>query len=474
MQQFSSNVLQQLKSYVANNKLFDHTDTLLVTVSGGVDSMTLLHLLLVAGYKVGVAHCNFQLRGEDSEGDEQLVRCYCSERNIPFFVEHFDTGNYAAKKGISIQMAARELRYEWFESVATEHGFAKIAVAHNANDEVETFFLNLARGTGLRGLSGMAAAQGKIVRPLLFAPRADIAQYAQENSVPFREDLSNSQVKYSRNRIRIEIIPEFAKINPSFLSTMRGNMERLGAAQQLMEAMVNDLRKKACAEKGGALHIKISELPANHLRFWLFELLYDYGFSSATVGDIAAALNKTAGKIFYSPTHALLKDRDSLIVAPKEKITEAGMGVEEARLGSKYEEVELAEDKLSARKVKLGGMEFSFGILDKWNAPLNQGSNVALLDCDALQFPLKLRPWRAGDRFVPLGMKGEKKLSDFFTDCKFNLFEKREQLLLCSANGDVAWVAGRRVDNRYRVTEKTTRILKVKVESGMAQTLVTG
>jgi tRNA(Ile)-lysidine synthase len=457
-------VLQQFKSYIANNKLFNHTDTLLVTVSGGIDSMTLLHLLLAAGYRTGVAHCNFQLRGEASDGDEQLVRTCCATKNIPFFVAHFDAGKYAAEKGISIQMAARALRYAWFESVAAEHGFDKIAVAHNANDEVETFFLNLARSTGLRGLSGMAAAQGKIVRPLLFAPRADIACYAQENAVSFREDASNSQVKYARNRIRIEIIPEFVKLNPSFLSTMQGNMERLGAAQRLVGKMADELRKKACTEKADTLHIKISALPADQLHLWLFELLYGYGFSGATVDDIAAAINGISGKIFYSPTHTLLKDRDSLIVAKKrkEEVIASGLRIEDAKSGSKGWTAAAAKDNLNTCKVKLGGMEFSFEMLDNRSISLNQGSNVALLDYDALQFPLTLRHWREGDRFMPLGMKGEKKLSDFFTDCKLNLFEKQKQLLLCSANGDIAWVVGRRADNRYRVTGKTTRILMAK------------
>ncbi|MDR0711086.1 MAG: tRNA lysidine(34) synthetase TilS, partial [Prevotellaceae bacterium] len=187
-------MLQQFKSYVASNSLLDNTDSVLAAVSGGIDSMAMLHLLLAAGYKTGVAHCNFQLRGEESGGDERMVRERCDKENIPFFAVRFDTGCYAAQKGISIQMAARELRYTWLDSVAVAHGFDKIAVAHNANDEVETFFLNLVRGTGLRGLSGMAAAKGRIVRPLLFASRADILQYVREHDLRFREDSSNRQV----------------------------------------------------------------------------------------------------------------------------------------------------------------------------------------------------------------------------------------------------------------------------------------
>jgi tRNA(Ile)-lysidine synthase len=453
-------MLHRLTSYIARNKLLGHADRLLVAVSGGVDSMTLLHLLRAAGYRVGVAHCNFGLRGKASDGDEQLVRSGCSTKNIPLFVKRFDTAGYVGRQGISIQMAARELRYAWFEEVAAAHGFDKIAVAHNANDEVETFFLNLVRGTGLRGLTGMAPAQGKVVRPLLFAPRSEILQYAQEHGVRFREDASNSQVKYARNRIRLNVLTELTKINPSLLTTMQGNMEHLKAAQRLVLGMVDDLQKKACCQRGGKLHVKISELPTGQVAFWLFELLREHGFSGATVGDIAAALHGESGKIFYSPTHQLLKDRDELIVAPKggEKPEDGTPGMEDVAAA------EIDEKGLHGQRVEAGCTALSFEVINATSAPLNQGSSVALLDYNALQFPLTLRRWRAGDRFAPLGMKGEKKLSDFFTDCKLNLFEKRALLLLCSANGDVAWVVGLRMDNRYRVTKSTRRMLKVVAE----------
>jgi tRNA(Ile)-lysidine synthase len=460
-------VLHQFTSYIARGKLFCHTDSLLVTVSGGVDSMTLLHLLLATGYKVGVAHCNFRLRGEESDGDEQLVRQRCTRENIPLFVAHFDTEKYAGQKGISTQMAARELRYAWFEEVTAAHGFTKIAVAHNANDEVETFFLNLVRGTGLQGLLGMAAAQRKIVRPLLFAPRTEILQYAQEHGIHFREDSSNSHVKYARNRIRINVLPELAKLNPSLLPTMQGNMERLRAAQRLVAGMVDDLQKKACTQKEDMLYIKISELPAEQRSFWLFELLHERGFSSATVNGIEAALSGASGKIFYSPTHRLLKDREMLIVAPKKRGTiEGERATGDWKPTATSWAVELKEEGLDGQEVKVGSAVFSFEIIEAASVRLNQGSNVALLDCDMLQFPIRLRRWQAGDRFAPLGMKGEKKLSDFFTDSKLTLFEKQEQLLLCSANGDVAWVAGRRIDNRYRVTKNTRRILKAALSGG--------
>jgi tRNA(Ile)-lysidine synthase len=242
-------------------------------------------------------------------------------------------------------------------------------------------------------------------------------------------------------------------------------MERLRAAQCLVAGMVDDLQKKACSQKEDMLYIKISDLPTEQRGFWLFELLHERGFSGATVSDVVAALDGESGKIIYSPTHQLLQDREMLIVAPKkrEKLEMDKLSAEVCRLSAVGHPIEIEEAGLDGQTVKVGSVELSFEIIDATNVPLNQGSSVALLDYDALQFPLQLRCWQTGDRFVPLGMKGEKKLSDFFTDSKLNLFEKQEQLLLCSANGDVAWVAGLRMDNRCRVTKNTRQILKAVV-----------
>ncbi|MDR3329545.1 MAG: tRNA lysidine(34) synthetase TilS [Prevotellaceae bacterium] len=438
-----------LISYIRSHRLFASRDRLLVGVSGGVDSMSLLHLLLTAGYHVGVAHCNFGLRGEESDGDERLVLRYCAERRVPYFTTRFSTASHAYSKGISIQMAARELRYEWFEQVADEHGFDKIVVAHNANDEVETFFLNLTRGAGLRGLLGIAAVQGNVVRPLLFAQRSEILDYARDQKVPFREDSSNSDLKYGRNRIRLNVLPELTALNPSFLPTMRSNMAHLGAAQQIINGLTENLRQAACTESDGKLHICIERLPAAHCEFWLFELLHGFGFSEPTVSDIAKALEGTSGKVFCSPTHTLLKDREHLIVSPHEEAPAV--------------ELHIGAEGLHGSEVYASGQRLTFRLLDKPPAYSQQGSSVALLDYKSLQFPLTLRTWQAGDSFIPLGMKGAKKLSDFFINSKLNRFEKQHQLLLCSAGGEVAWAVGLRIDNRYRITPKTMQTLMVNL-----------
>jgi tRNA(Ile)-lysidine synthase len=438
-------VLQKFQQYLADNRLFDRSHRLLAAVSGGIDSMTMLHLLHVGGYSLAVAHCNFSLRGAESDGDEQLVRNACLHYGLQLFVRQFDTLNYARQKKISVEMAARELRYAWFDELAVQHDFHRVVVAHNANDNAETFLLNLARGTGLRGLTGMSAEQGRVVRPLLFASRGDVEQYAASQQIRYREDSSNGDTRYLRNRIRHRIVPELQQLNPSFLHTMQCNMQHIAQAQHILGAMTYGLRRKACTQQGDTLHISIDALPKHNRSFWLFELLHDYGFSSAVVGSLAEALEGVSGKRFYSPTHLLIKDRGQLLVMPQ---SEAESGFEVV--------VEEQVGELTA-----GNRRFTFELLDAHNLNLHQGSSVALLDLDRLQFPLKLRSWREGDAFVPLGMSGEKKLSDYFIDAKLSLADKPHQAVLCSADGRIAWLVGHRIDERFKLDDGTKKVMKI-------------
>jgi tRNA(Ile)-lysidine synthase len=423
-------------------------------VSGGVDSVVLLHLLCQAGYRVGVAHCNFALRGKESDGDENFVRELCTKNKLPFFTRKFNTQEYADAQGVSIQMAARTLRYEWFEQVAHENNFTKIAVAHNLNDDVETFFINLTRGTGLQGLSGMSPLQGKIARPLLFAKREEIMSCAKSHHLCYREDSSNSDVKYARNFIRHRILPEFAELNPSFLHSMQQNIGRINSAQQAIDSMANEVKKHCCTEVDGKLHIRISALPDTQRSFWLYELLQEYNFSGNMVENIAQSLEKISGKTFHSPTHTLIKDRDLLIVSSrKNDDVQDSIYITQTDIDN-GEQIPLTAGKvLQLRVVNRNEVDFS------------QGNRVAFLNYDLLQFPLTLRTWHSGDSFIPLGMSGEKKLSDFFIDIKLNLLEKSEQLLLCSNNGNIAWILERRLDNRYRITPNVQKILRVEIKS---------
>ncbi|MDR2938210.1 MAG: tRNA lysidine(34) synthetase TilS [Prevotellaceae bacterium] len=446
-------MLLRLQKFVEQHQLFTPHDHILVGVSGGVDSVALLHLLLCAKYKIAVAHCNFSLRGEESDGDEDFVRALCTKNNLPFFTTKFNTEEYAKAQGVSIQMAARALRYQWFEQVASENSFTKIAVAHNLNDDVETFFINLARGTGLQGLQGISPLQNKLVRPLLFATREEIVRYATQHSIGHREDSSNSSTKYARNFIRHQILPEFAQLNPSFLQSMQQNMARISSAQQAIESVATEIKKRCCTEVDGNLHISISALPEAQREFWLYELLQDYNFSGDVVKNIAQSLDGISGKKFYSPTHALIKDRDLLIVSLQKNSEQSSISIAQSEVDAGVQ-IPLSTGKtLALRVVHRSEVDFSLG------------ENVAFLSYENLQFPLALRGWQSGDSFVPLGMSGEQKLSDFFVNIKLSIFEKSAQLLLCCASGSVAWVLGRRVDNRFRVRPEAQKILRAEIIS---------
>jgi len=447
-------MLQRLQKFIEQHRIFTLHDCILTGVSGGVDSVVLLYLLRQAGYKVGVAHCNFALRGKESDGDEDFVRELCAKNKLPFFTRRFNTQEHAEAQGVSIQMAARTLRYEWFEQVARENDFTKIAVAHNLNDDVETFFINLTRGTGLQGLSGMSPLQGKVARPLLFATREEIASCAKLHQLCHREDSSNSDTKYARNFIRHRILPEFANLNPSFLHSMQQNMGRINSAQQAVDSMASEVKKSCCAEADGKLHIRINALPTAQRSFWLYELLQEYNFSGSVVENIVQSLEKNSGKKFYSPTHTLIKDRDFLIVSPhKDDNMQECICIAQADVDGGVQVPLNTGTVLELRVANRNDVDFS------------QGNHIAFLNYDLLQFPLTLRSWHNGDSFIPFGMSGEKKLSDFFIDIKLNLLEKSEQLLLCSANGNIAWILGRRLDNRYRVTDKSQKILRVEIKS---------
>ncbi len=445
-------MLQRLKNFIDQHRIFSPKENILVGVSGGVDSITLLHLLCEAGYQVGVAHCNFSLRGNESDGDETFVRELCHKNNLPFFTRRFNTEEYAEAQDVSIQMSARALRYEWFEQLMSENGYDKVAVAHNLNDNVETFFINLTRGTGLSGLTGMAPLQNRVARPLLFATRDEIMEYSAQHNLTYREDSSNASTKYARNYIRHRIMPEFTNVNPSFLRSMQNNIERLTETQLVIEDFASELKKRCCAIESNVLHISIAVLPAVQQGFWLYELLREYNFSGAVVNDIAQSLSKTSGKKFYSPTHTLIKDRDTLIVS---------LNVGAAH----FTPTDIPqEDIKNGTQISLpNGSALQLSIVGQEHVNFSLGMSVAFFSYDKLQFPLTLRRWQAGDSFVPFGMTGEKKLSDFFIDAKLNLLEKEQQLVLCAANGDIIWVVNQRPDNRYRITSSTKNILKVEI-----------
>ena len=407
--------------------------------------MVMAALLIRLGYKVGIAHCNFSLRGEESDGDEQLVVDFARKNGLPIHTIRFYTKSYAKEHVISTQMAARELRYSWFSELCREHGYTHIAIAHNRDDNVETFFVNLSRGTGIKGLCGIAVKSQNVVRPILFLSRKEIQSYAESGDVAYRNDSSNSSDYYARNRIRHNVVPEMRTVNPSFDRTMEENMCRMQQVDSLLSRLVGDFKEKYCAEVGNVFKVSIAALKAAPSpALYVFEILHPYGFTSGTVADVEHSLYEQAGKRFYSSTHMLVRDRENLLISPLEAVLEPAI-IDIA------EDVEAISAPLSIRLERLSRADLS---------DLKVPNTAALLDLDKLRFPIQLRRWQAGDTFVPFGMKGKKKLSDFMVDAKLSVLEKQHQWVLLSS-GSIIWVVGLRTDDRYKVDDTTQRILRV-------------
>ena len=440
-------MLELFIKYIADNKLFDKSDKILIGVSGGIDSMVLCDLFLKSGLKFAIAHCNFRLRGNESDGDEALVENFAKRKAIDYHVIHFDTNEYAREKAISIQMAARDLRYNWFNELLQQYNYQKIAVAHHADDNIETFFTNLSRGAGINGLCGMPLLNGNIIRPLLFASRSDIVRYSEENGISYRNDSSNVQSKYARNRIRLNIIPEFEKINPSFKATMLDNLEYLQAVRGFVNSEMDEIAANICRQKDDKLYLDIEKLKnLACLNLFLYHTLNNYGFKNEMIERIATSLNGEPGKQFNSHTHTIIKDRDYLIIAPVTKQINEEYYIEEG----------IAEI--------FSPLHLTFEIIEKQNQfETKKDSNIAQFDYAKLQFPLILRRWRDGDSFVPFGMTGRKKLSNYFSDNKYSLFDKQEQWLLVSG-GEIVWIAGKRIDNRFKINDNTQRVLQVTID----------
>ncbi len=416
---------------------------LLVAVSGGPDSVVLLDSLHREGFSVVVAHCNFHLRGEASDADAIFVRSLADKYQVAYCQADFDTEKVAEERKVSIEMAARDLRYEWFEQMADEYNCDLIAVAHNADDVVETFFLNLTRGTGLQGLSGMAELRGRIVRPLLQVSREQIMEYIAENELEYRIDATNLETVYTRNKIRHNVVSQLMEINPSFLETMANNMRFIASAQGIVEAYAAEAYKHVVTEEGERIRFDLNRLREfEGVDTLLFLWLNRYGFGSDVVMQLYRSLNDIAGKQFYSATHRIVGGREYL----------------ECTMHNAQCTMHNAEFTIDEKQFTINNpIKLEVNEVDIADFRLIKSANVACLDVDKLHYPLVLRRWKRGDWFIPYGMKGRKKLSDFFADKKMNLIEKERVWLLASGD-DIVWVVGHRVDARYAVTEKTKRV----------------
>ena len=390
---------------------------IILAVSGGIDSMVMADLFSRTGYETAIAHCNFKLRGSDSDGDELFVTEYASRSGKPFFLKRFDTKGYAAEKSISIEMAARELRYQWFEEIRQNNGYDLIAVAHNLNDNVETFLINLTRGTGIAGLCGIKARQGSVIRPLLFATRAEIEKYAKINKVACREDKTNAELKFIRNRIRHRIIPLFRQINPSFDETITTTSERLGEIQEIVTVFIAEARRKAI-KKEDKETVVFNVLILSEIRPFrtvLFELF--------------------TGAQLHTGSHHILRNRNEIIVLPVE-----GSGPEEYLINN----ISDLQKTPFIREAAIVKKSARFRIISD--------PDVACLDAGSVSFPLIIRRWRHGDRFCPFGMTSFRKLSDYFTDRKYSVSDKEKVLLIESA-GNIVWI---------KVTGSTRSVLIIK------------
>ena len=425
----------KVQHFITEKSLFKREDKLILGISGGADSVCLMHILLALGYSFELAHCNFNLRGEESDADEDFVKELAKKYQLKIHVKQFDTLAYAAENKISTQMAARDLRYAWFDKLLIKSSAKYLAIAHHANDDVETFFINLVRGSGLKGFLGIKEKNNAIVRPLLEVSRLEIEHFLQVRGLFFRDDSSNISVKYLRNKIRHELMPLLAEMNPSIQQTVKDEMRILEGVAQIYVAKVEEVRKDLFQEKNGIVQFETAALLAlNPLYNYLYELLVPYGFYS--VEAISKALDGQSGKQFFSATHQLVVDRENIFISP---------------LNKENEVFEITEKT----KILVYPLDLKFRLTE--DKTIIYDNDIAQLDVEKLKFPLTLRKWKQGDKFMPLGMKKFKKLSDFFIDNKFSIIDKQEQWLLCS-DVDIVWLVGCRIDERYKLETNTKKV----------------
>jgi tRNA(Ile)-lysidine synthase len=429
-------MLQTVKRYIEQNSLLDSGGKIIVGLSGGADSVVLLHILNCLGYECLAAHCNFRLRGEESDRDERFASEVSASLRISFLKRDFDTHAAAKTNGISVEMAARNLRYKWFEELRKRESAQAIAVGHHRDDSIETMLLNLIRGTGIKGMTGIKPRNGQIVRPLLCVSKTDILQYAQAEKLPFINDSSNRLAEFTRNKIRLQVIPLLKTLNPSIDTALAQTIGNLNEAAKIYEAEIKKARETVFDEQSG--HIRIPLLKAfPSPETLLFELLKDFGFGKEVVSDIHKAIDGQPGKTFYSATHRIIKDRDVFLLAPHENKEDEG----------KTYWILSGDTGIIQQPFRL-----EITCMDKIMIPSHR--HIACLDMDKLRFPLLLRKWQAGDRFIPLGMNGFQKLSDFFAGRKISKPQK-EKIWVLLSGADIVWIVNYRIDDRFKISVHT-------------------
>ncbi|HQW83890.1 MAG TPA: tRNA lysidine(34) synthetase TilS [Ferruginibacter sp.] len=455
------NLLKEFKQNIQQQNLFNPKDKLLLAVSGGVDSVVLCELCKQAEYDFIIAHCNFQLRGTESERDETFVRSLGKKYSVEVLVKKFDTDKYATENKCSIQVAARQLRYNWFNEILTSLKDSvlfggskqlplnvKLLTAHHANDNIETLLLNFFKGTGIYGLHGILTKQKNIARPLLFAKKQILIAFANEHSLNYVEDSSNASNKYSRNYFRNELIPGLQKIFPQVEENLLNNIERFKEIEMVYQQFIDLQKKKLVESKGKEMHIPVLKLlKVNPIKTIVYEIIKEYGFTPHQTEDIVVLLKSESGKYVESSSHRIIKNRNWLIISPNETTEAVNILIEE-----------------SDHQIKFQQGEMGFKIFAATSAAYQQQTSdfIAQLNADEIKFPLLLRKYKTGDYFYPLGMNKKKKLSRFFIDQKLSLVQK-EKIWVIEMNKKIIWVVGLRIDNRFKITNSTKNILRISL-----------
>ena len=439
-------MIQALQNFIQKEKLFQPNEKVLLAVSGGVDSVVLCHLFHQAKFDFGIAHCNFKLRGNDSDRDALFVKKLAEEWQVPFFEIAFETNKYVEENKLSVQVAARDLRYDWLEKIRGENDFQYLATAHHLDDSLETVLYNFTKGCGIRGLHGILPKVKNVIRPLLFSHKKEVLLFAKNHKISYREDASNATDKYARNNIRHHVIPVLEKINPSLPKTVAENIHRLQETEQLFNYAIALLQKEITEQRGEQLFIHLEKLKAAPApSTLLFEILHPFHFNNDQTAQMIDSMDHQAGAIFHSSSHKVLLDRDFFIVKRTTQETD--------------DHVLISKNKTS---ITFPEGQLSFEIKNQVPDFSPNKKHVAHFDLEKIQFPMTLRKWKAGDYFQPIGMNGQgKKVKKFLTDLKLNRFEK-DTVWVLESDGEICWIVGIRMDERFKINERVTSILDVK------------
>jgi tRNA(Ile)-lysidine synthase len=438
-------MIDEFKRFISENNIIKHGDRILLAVSGGIDSMVMAHMFLQQEYDIGIAHCNFALRAVESDEDEELVSQFASTHGIPFYTIRFETKVFARKNKLSVQMAARDLRYKWFEEIRRNNGYDKIAVAHNLNDNIETLLINLIRGTGLTGMAGMKPISNKIIRPLLFATRQNILTYQNQNEIVFREDKSNADTKYIRNKIRHLIIPILKDINPSIEITLNETAERFSGFNEIVSGYISKLRENISEEKEHYTTFNLSQLKAIlHNKATIFELFKPYGMTNYLLNSLLKVIEGKTGGQIITDTHRIIKNRKEIIVSDEKIPVKTQFTINDDQDFCIFPGIS------SVKNVR---------ITETYEIPSDP--HIACIDSQKVTYPMTIRRWKPGDHFYPLGMKQKKKLSDYFIDNKYSRFDKENTFIL-ESDGKIVWIIGDRIDDRFKITSSTKKGLLIK------------